>query len=184
MNKNLNKFSDKTFGNLLLFKLLKLNWVIVISVILLGFVGVASLYSASGGSWDPWAKNHLIRLLFGIILMFIISFLPPNLFYKFSIASFFIALGALILVKFIGTGNVQRWITIWGINFQPSEFMKLGLILILAKYFDHISRIQLNRLISYLIPLFLILLPGFLVILQPDLGTGLTIIFLGLHSDR
>ena len=67
-----------------------------------------------------------------------------------------------------------------GINFQPSEAMKLALILILARYFDHISKIELYKLKTYVLPICLILLPGFLVISQPDLGTGLTIILLGL----
>lgn len=180
MYNRLNKFSDQSLGNILLLKFFKLNWLVILCVILLGFVGVASLYSAAGGNWEPWAKNHLIRLIFGFVLMLILSFLPPKLFFKFSVISFFLGIIALILVKFIGSGNVQRWISLGGINFQPSEFMKLALILILAKYFDHISKMQLNKLVTYLIPLFLILLPGFLVISQPDLGTGLTIILLGL----
>ena len=180
MDHSFNKFSEQSIGSIIFLKLLKLNWLIIFCVILLGFVGVASLYSAAGGNWEPWAKNHLLRLIFGFSLMLILAFLPPKLFYKFSIVSFCFGIVALILVKFIGSGNVQRWITIAGVNFQPSEFMKLALILILAKYFDHISRIQLDKLLTYIIPLFLILLPGFLVISQPDLGTGLTIILLGL----
>jgi rod shape determining protein RodA len=180
MNNRLNKFSDQSLDKILLLKLFKLNWLVILCVILLGFVGVASLYSAAGGNWEPWAKNHLIRLIFGFFLMLVLAFLPPKFFFKFSVASFFLGIIALILVKFIGFGNVQRWISFGGINFQPSEFMKLALILTLAKYFDHISKMQLNKLVTYLIPLFLILLPGFLVISQPDLGTGLTIILLGL----
>ena len=180
MNYKSNKFSEESFGSLFFSKLSKLNFLIIISVILLGFVGVASLYSAAGGNWDPWAKNHLIRLIFGIFLMLILAFLPHNIFFKLSVLSFIIGILSLILVKFIGTGNVQRWITFGGINFQPSEAMKIALILILARYFDHISRIELDKLKTYILPIFLILLPGFLVISQPDLGTGLTIILLGL----
>ena len=180
MNYKLNKFSEKSFGSIFFSKLSKLNFLIIISVILLGFVGVASLYSAAGGYWDPWAKNHLIRLIFGIFLMLILAFLPHDIFFKLSVLSFIIGILSLILVKFIGTGNVQRWITLGGINFQPSEAMKLALILILARYFDHISRIELYKLKTYVLPICLILLPGFLVISQPDLGTGLTIILLGL----
>ena len=103
MKKNLNKFSDKTFGNILLSKLIKINFIIIISIILLGFVGVASLYSAAGGSWEPWAKKHLIRFIFGFILMLILSIVPPKFFFKFSIISFFLGIFSLILVKFIGT---------------------------------------------------------------------------------
>ncbi len=180
MNYKSNKFSEQTFGSLFFLKLSKLNFLIIISLILLGLVGVASLYSAAGGNWDPWAKNHLIRLIFGIFLMLILAFLPHKIFFKLSVLSFFIGVLSLILVKFVGTGNVQRWITLGGMNFQPSEAMKIALILILARYFDHVSRIELDKLKSYIIPLFLIFLPGILVISQPDLGTGLTIILLGL----
>ncbi len=180
MNYKLNQFSEKSFGSIFFSKLSKLNFLIITSVILLGFVGVASLYSAAGGYWDPWAQNHLIRLIFGIFLMLILAFLPHDIFFKLSVLSFIIGILSLILVKFIGTGNVQRWITLGGINFQPSEAMKLALILILARYFDHISRIELYKLKTYVLPICLILLPGFLVISQPDLGTGLTIILLGL----
>ena len=180
MRQNINKLSDKTFGNIILSKLSKLNWLIILCIIILGFVGVASLYSAAGGDWDPWAQKHLIRFIFGFLLMLLLAFLPPNIFFNLSVVSFLLGIFTLVLLKFIGTGNVQRWISIGGINFQPSEFMKLALILILAKYFDHIPRIQLDKLITYLIPIILILLPGFLVISQPDLGTGMTIIILGL----
>ena len=112
--------------------------------------------------------------------MLILALIPHDVFVRLSVISFIIGILSLILIKFVGTGNVQRWITLGGINFQPSEAMKLALILILARYFDHISRIELDKLKTYVIPLFLILLPGFLVISQPDLGTGLTIILLGL----
>ncbi len=180
MNYKLNKFSEKSFGSIFFSKLSKLNLFIIMSVILLGFVGVVSLYSAAGGHWDPWAKNHLIRLILGIFLMLILAFLPHDIFFKLSVMSFVIGMLSLILVKFIGTGDVQRWITLGGFNFQPSEVMKLALILILGRYFDHISRIELDKLKTYILPLILIILPGFLVISQPDLGTGLTIILLGL----
>ena len=180
MNYKQRKFFEESFGSLFFSKLFKLNFLIIISVILLGLVGVASLYSAAGGNWDPWAKNHLIRLIFGIFLMLGLAFLPHKFFFKLSVASFIVGIVSLILVKLIGTGNVQRWITLGGMNFQPSEAMKIALILILAMYFNHVSRIELDKLKSYILPLFLIFLPGFLVISQPDLGTGLTIILLGL----
>ena len=174
------KFSTDTYFKTFLLKLIKINWLIVFCLILLGLFGVASLYSAAGGSWYPWAENHLIRLIFGFFLMFFIAFLPSNIIFRYSVLSFFLGVLGLILVKFVGFGSVQRWITLGGMNIQPSEIMKLGLILMLAKYFDHISKIQLEKLIPYLFPLLIILLPGILVISQPDLGTGLTIILLGL----
>ncbi len=180
MNYKLNKPYEENYGFIFFSKLSKLNFLIIVCIILLSCVGVVSLYSAAGGYWDPWAKTHLIRLIFGISLMLILAFIPHDVFVRLSVISFIIGIISLILIKFVGTGNVQRWITLGGINFQPSEAMKLALILILARYFDHISRIELDKLKTYVIPLFLIFLPGFLVISQPDLGTGLTIILLGL----
>ena len=175
-----NKFSTESNLNIFFTKFLKINWSIVFCVVFLGCIGVVALYSAAGGNWNPWAKNHLIRLIIGIILMFIIAFLPPKIFYKLSILSFFLGILSLIFVKFFGVGSVQRWISIGGLNFQPSEMMKLALIFILAKYFEHVSKVQLDKLFPYVIPIICILVPGILVILQPDLGTGLTIILLGL----
>mgnify|MGYP001314145059 FL=1 len=180
MNRNTNKFSSETIITVFFSKLLKINWIIIFCLIFLGLVGVASLYSAAGSDWNPWARNHLIRLIFGFCLMFVIAFIPSQFFMKYSVLSFILGIFALILVKIIGSGSVQRWISFGSINFQPSEIMKLALILILAKYFDHISKIQLNKLIPYIIPILIIMIPGFLVISQPDLGTGLTIILLGL----
>ncbi len=180
MNRNTNKFSSETIITVFVSKLLKINWIIIFCLIFLGLVGVASLYSAAGSDWNPWARNHLIRLIFGFCLMFVIAFIPSQFFMKYSLLSFILGIFALILVKIIGSGSVQRWISFGSINFQPSEIMKLALILILAKYFDHISKIQLNKLIPYIIPILIIMIPGFLVISQPDLGTGLTIILLGL----
>ena len=180
MNRNTNKFSSETIITIFFSKLLKINWIIIFCLIFLGLVGVASLYSAAGSDWNPWARNHLIRLIFGFCLMFVIAFIPSQFFIKYSVLSFILGIFALILVKIIGTGSVQRWISFGSINFQPSEIMKLALILILAKYFDHISKIQLNKLVPYIIPILIIMIPGFLVISQPDLGTGLTIILLGL----
>ncbi len=180
MKRNYNKFSSETAISVLLSKLFKINWIIIFCLIFLGLVGVASLYSAAGGDWNPWAKSHLIRLIVGFFLMFVIALTPYKIFYKYSVLLFLIGVFCLILVKFIGSGSVQRWISFGGFNFQPSEMMKLALILILGKYFDHISRIQLDRLVPYILPILIIIIPGFLVISQPDLGTGLTLILLGL----
>ena len=180
MNRNTNKFSSESIITVFFSKLLKINWIIIFCLIFLGLVGVASLYSAAGSDWNPWARNHLIRLIFGFCLMFVIAFIPSQFLMKYSLLSFILCIFALILVKIIGSGSVQRWISFGSINFQPSEIMKLALILTLAKYFDHISKIQLNKLIPYIIPILIIMIPGFLVISQPDLGTGLTIILLGL----
>ena len=179
MNYKSNKFSTDSLTNIFLTKFLKINWVIVLCVVFLGLVGVAALYSAAGGNWNPWAKSHLTRLIIGVVLMFIITFIHPKFFYKLTLISFLLGLLSLVFVKFFGVGSVQRWITIGGLNVQPSELMKFALILMLARYFDQLPKINFNRLFSYVIPIIYIIIPGLIVISQPDLGTGLTIIILG-----
>ena len=179
MNYKSNKFSTDNPTNILLTKFLKINWVIVLCVVFLGFMGVAALYSAAGGNWNPWAKSHLTRLIIGVVLMFIITFIHPKFFYKLTLISFLLGLLSLVFVNFFGVGSVQRWITIGGLNVQPSELMKFALILMLARYFDQLPKINFNRLFSYVIPILYIIIPGLIVISQPDLGTGLTIIILG-----
>ena len=179
MNYKSNQFSTDSPTNILLTKFVKINWIIVLCVVFLGFIGVAALYSAAGGNWNPWAKSHLTRLMIGVVLMFIITFIHPKFFYKLTLISFLLGLLSLVFVKFFGVGSVQRWITIGGLNVQPSELMKFALILMLAKYFDQLSKINFNRLFSYFIPIIYIIIPGLIVISQPDLGTGLTIIILG-----
>ena len=179
MNYKSNRFSTDNSSNILLTKFLKINWLIVLCVVFLGLIGVAALYSAAGGNWNPWAKSHLIRLIIGVVLMFIIAFIHPKFFYKLTLISFLLGLLSLVFVKFFGVGSVQRWITIGGLNIQPSELMKFALILMLAKYFDQLSKINFDRLFSYVIPIIYIIIPGLIVISQPDLGTGLTLIILG-----
>jgi len=179
MNYKSNRFSTDNSSSILLTKFLKIHWLIVLCVVFLGLIGVAALYSAAGGNWNPWAKSHLIRLIIGVVLMFIIAFIHPKFFYKLTLISFLLGLLSLVFVKFFGVGSVQRWITIGGLNIQPSELMKFALILMLAKYFDQLSKINFNRLFSYVIPIIYIIIPGLIVISQPDLGTGLTIIILG-----
>ena len=146
MNYKLKKFSEESFGSIFFSKLFKLNLLIIIKCNFTRTCWSCFFIFCSRWDWDPWAKNHLIRLIFGIFLMLSLAFLPHKIFFKLSVLSFIIGILSLILVKFIGTGNVQRWITFGGMNFQPSEAMKIALILILARYFDHVSRIELDKL--------------------------------------
>ena len=111
MNRNTNKFSSETIITIFFSKLLKINWIIIFCLIFLGLGGVASLYSAAGSDWNPWARNHLIRLIFGFCLMLVIAFIPSQFFMKYSVLSFILGIFALILVKIIGSGSVQRWIS-------------------------------------------------------------------------
>ena len=156
-----NEFSSESVLFSFLLKFLKINWLIIFCLIFLGFIGVIFYILQLEEVWDPWAKNHFIRLIFGCFLLFGIALTRLYLFKKMSVPSFFLGLLTLIWVKFFGSGDVPRWIVVGGINFQPSEFMKLGLILILARYFEYLPTISIRNLFPYIIPLFVILIPGF-----------------------
>ena len=112
--------------------------------------------------------------------MLLIALLPPKFYNNLSISCFILGLLSLLFVKFFGQGSVQRWISFGGFNLQPSEPIKLALILVLAKYFHNISKVDLQKTSTFLLPIIFILLPGIFVITQPDLGTGLAIILLGI----
>ena len=164
-----------------LIKILNLNLLFIFIVIILTMIGVAALYSAADGSFDPWALKHAIRFCVLFVLMILISLSNIKLIFKYSFHIYFLSLLLLISVGIIGTfGNgAERWIRILGISIQPSEIIKITIILALAKYY-HLMRFENIKYIKYLIiPAFIILTPFFLVVIQPDLGTSLSIFLLG-----
>ena len=175
MNTKITFFKNLTLPQ----KLLKFDWLLLFIVFLLSLIGFGSLYSAADGNLYPWSINHLYRCLFGFLIIFIIGLIKPNFFVKYSYLFYVISILALIYVLFFGVGKVKRWIDFQLFYFQPSEIMKLSLILFLAKYFNDFPS-KINKFIYYLVPFLVIVIPTFLVINQPDLGTGITIFFLGI----
>ncbi len=160
-------------------RILKLDWFIIFLLCLLGFIGCIMLYSAGGMSLEPWALRHIFRFLFCLFIMLFVGFIDIRFWYRFSYLIFFIILCSLFYVEFAGYGSgSQRWIRIFGFSIQPSEFMKVGIILVLARYFNSISYERGFNLLYLLFPLFLVLLSVGLIAQQPDLGTALMIFIL------
>ena len=159
-----------------------LNYLFIFVVILLLCIGVGALYSAADGNFQPWAIRHFYRFCVLFIGMIIIALVDIKLIFKYSYLFFFFTLLLLFSVEIIGTfGNgAERWIRIFGISIQPSELIKVGIIVALAKYYHSIKYSNIGFLIHLLIPFFIILIPFFLVIIQPDLGTSLSILLLGI----
>ena len=163
-------------------KILNLNFLFIFIVIVLTIIGVSALYSAADGNFNPWAIKHLIRFCILFIFMIIISLMNIKLIFKYSFVIYLLSLLLLISVGIIGTfGNgAERWIRIFGISIQPSEIIKITIILALAKYY-HLIRFENIKYIRYLIlPILIIIIPFFLVAIQPDLGTSLSIFLLGI----
>ena len=156
-------------------KLWQVNWSLILFLIGLAIIGCAMLYSAGDASWDPWAKRQLIRFGIGLLLMIMVAITDIRIWLRYAYALYFLVLGLLIAVDVIGVvgGGAQRWINLGIIQLQPSEIMKITLVLALAKIFHSTSLEEIGRLKSLIIPLLLVAAPVFLVLRQPDLGTAI-----------
>ncbi len=158
----------------------KLNWVLLILTLLLGGIGVAMLYSASGGDWLPWAKAHSIRFAVGCVLMLFVAVMPLKFWYQSAYLWYAFGVMLLIIVEIMGQMGMgaQRWINIGGMTIQPSEFMKLAVILALARFFHTLHPMDRKSLVWLLPPILMIALPAVLILKQPNLGT--TTILIGI----
>ena len=163
-------------------KLANFDYVLMACILLLGLISLATMYSTDGGKILFHTKSHFIKLIVFTIMMLIFSFI--NIKYWFSIGYIFyvIIIGLLIWTYLFGikSSGSQRWIDLYFINLQPSELMKICIILCLAKYFHRMKLENVNSLYAILSSLIVILLPMGLVIVQPDLGTSLLISISGL----
>ena len=167
---------------MILEKITNLNYLRVILLILLSFMGAAGLYSAADGSYQPWISRHLTRFYVFLLIAIVISTINIKIIYKYSYLLFILSLFLLISVEIIGVfgKGATRWIKIFGFSIQPSEIVKITIILALAKFYNDI-RFENIKKISFLFFPFLILgIPFVFVVIQPDLGTSLSILLLGI----
>ncbi len=155
-------------------KLQRVSWSYVALVILIGLVGYAMLYSAAGGDHEPWAWRHAVRLAFGLAVMLAVAMIDPRFWYRWAYAIYALSLVSLLTVEVVGSlsKGAQRWIDLGFVQLQPSEVMKIALVLALARYFHGVSLAQVGRPLLLVPPLLLIALPAVLVLKQPDLGTA------------
>ena len=156
-------------------KLWQVNWLLIFFLIGLAIIGCAMLYSAGDANWDPWAKRQLIRFGIGLLLIIMVAITDIRIWLRYAYPLYFLVLGLLIAVDVIGVvgGGAQRWINLGIIQLQPSEIMKITLVLALAKFFHSRSLEEIVRPTMLIIPLLLLVAPVFLVLRQPDLGTAI-----------
>jgi len=163
---------ERSFG--LLRKFLAINWVFVLCVCALAAVGYAALYSAAGGSPQPYAQGQIIRFSGMLVMMLCIAMVDIRIIARLSWPSY--VLGVLLLfvvMKFGHTGlGAKRWITVGGIEIQPSELIKLFLAMALAAYFRRATPEQTGNLLFVLPAVLAILLPVGLILKEPNLGTA------------
>ncbi len=160
-------------------RVLQINLVLVLLICLPALVGFAMLYSAAGGDMEPWAAPQIIRFGFGLAIMFGVALVDIRFWLKSAYIIYAGAFALLVGVELIGDSamGAQRWVDIGPLQLQPSEIMKIALIVALARYFHTVAIEDIKRILVLIPPLILILAPAALVLRQPDLGTaGLLVI--------
>jgi rod shape determining protein RodA len=162
-------------------KLRSLNWGLVLLLTLIASFGFAMLYSAANGSLDPWASRQIMRFGVAVAVMLAVAVVDISFWYRSAYWIFAIAMVLLVAVEVrgaIGMG-AQRWIDLGIIQLQPSELMKVALVLALARYFNGLAIEQVAKPLRLVVPALLILVPAALVLKQPDLGTALMLVMSG-----
>ncbi|HSG34244.1 MAG TPA: rod shape-determining protein RodA [Sphingomonadaceae bacterium] len=156
-------------------------WPVILPLTLLVGFGAAVLYSAAGGSMSPFAWSHLLRFAVFLTMALVISYLPRELVRWAAYPAYLGTLVLLVLVEAIGAmgGGSQRWLELGPVNLQPSELMKPAIVLVLASFYHSLPAGETGGLRAILFPAALIAVPAGLVLLQPDLGTALAIMFGG-----
>ncbi len=157
----------------------RLNWLLVLVLLSIGAFGIASLYSAADGNWRPWALQQAVRFGMGLCFLLAIALIDLRVWRLAAYPVYAVALFLLIAVEFVGVGDgAQRWIDLGFMNLQPSEVMKLALIMALARYFHDLDENQINRPIALIVPLLISVAPVLLILRQPDLGTATILVSL------
>ena len=174
---------DRLSNEITLFQKIKnLDYILLISVILLSVLSVLVMYSTDGGEILFHTKNHFVKLAVFFPLMIFVAFFNIKFWHNFSYIIYLIVILLLIYVSFFGikSSGSQRWMDLYLFVLQPSELMKVAIIMCLAKYFHRIKIENVNSFTSITIVLSIIIIPIIFVISQPDLGTSILIALSGL----
>ncbi|MRG72187.1 rod shape-determining protein RodA [Alphaproteobacteria bacterium HT1-32] len=156
-------------------KIWQINWSLILLILATASVGFAMMYSAANGNFDPWATRQMARFGVGMAIMLFIALLDIRFWLRSAYLAYVVVLVLLIAVEVFGSIGMgaQRWIAVGPIQVQPSELMKIALVLALARYFHGINLEDVNRVTSFIPPIIMILMPTALVLRQPDLGTAM-----------
>lgn len=175
-----------TFGNVRPLsigeKLWRVHWPLLIVASAVAAIGSAALYSVAGGSFQPWAERHTLRFLVGIGMIIGMALVRPDVWLKASYPAYALALVLLALVPLVGIEalGARRWIGVGGLSFQPSELMKLSLVAAIARYYQWLPEERISKPLWVAVPAIMIAIPVVLTLKQPDLGSAVLFIALGL----
>ena len=176
-------YHNRLNSDLSLFQKIKeVDYILLISIILLSLISLLVMYSTDGGDILYHTKSHFMKLIIFFPLMLLIAFFNIKHWHTFAYIFYFIIVLLLVWVSFFGlkASGSQRWMNLYLFVLQPSELMKIAIILTLAKYYHRIKIENVNSITSIITVLTIILIPIILVISQPDLGTSVLIALSGL----
>lgn len=159
-------------------KIMYLNWPLVLLLTAVASMGFLMLYSVAGGSLTPWAEPQMKRFALGMAAMFLVAMVPIWFWRNMAALAYCASVLLLLAVEFMGAIGMgaQRWIDIGPLRLQPSEVMKITMVMMLAAYYDWLDIRKTSRPFWVLVPLVMILFPTFLVLKQPDLGTAILLV--------
>ena len=163
-------------------KIRSFDILLIMSILALGIVGVLAMYSSDGGQFLYHTKSHIVRFSVFFCLMLVFSFIRIKFWHILGYFFYFIVVLLLIYASFYGitASGSQRWINLYFINLQPSELMKIAVIICFAKYYHRMQISNANKFKNLLIPIIILVIPVLLVLSQPDLGTSILIASSGL----
>jgi rod shape determining protein RodA len=163
-------------------KFTEIDWTLCLVLALIAGAGALMLFSIAGGSWEPWADKHLLRFGIYFILMIVLALVDLRVWFSLAYPIYGVGLLLLVAVALVGDSSLgaQRWLALGPVRFQPSEIMKIGVVLALARYYHGLSADSARLSWKLLIPAALIGAPVLLVAHQPDLGTAMLIALPGL----
>jgi len=159
-------------------KVWHLNWALIVLLTTVAGIGFLMLYSVAGGSFTPWAEPQIKRFVLGFALMIVVAMVPIYFWRNVAGVAYGVSIILLLYVEFFGAVGMgaQRWINLGFMRLQPSELMKIALVMLLAAYYDWLPLARTSKPQWVAIPVLIILLPTMLVLRQPDLGTALLLI--------
>ena len=162
-------------------KLLEVNWGLVLLIVLIGCAGIAMLYSVANGAWHPWALKQLSYFMLGFVVLLCAAMIDIRVWMSLAYPAYGFALLLLVAVDVVGHVGLgaQRWIAVGPLELQPSELMKISLVLALARYLHGKSVEDISKPLPLAIGLAMIAIPAVFVVLQPNLGTTLIIVMDG-----
>jgi rod shape determining protein RodA len=162
-------------------KVFGINWGLLLLLTCIACMGFAMLYSAANGHWEPWAAKQVVRFAVAVVIMIAVATVDLRFWLRSAYFIYIAAVVLLVAVEVRGAVGMgaQRWIDLGVIQLQPSELMKIALVLALARYFSMLTVEEIGRPVRLILPALFILLPAALVMKQPDLGTAMMLVLSG-----